>query len=127
MRLSWRDAFATLFVFAGLALAVSVIQGWSWPLMNGARAGIISLGLTGIFACSVSGWSQEASSFSRSPFLIAGAIFGVFVLGIGIVGLFAGTMAFLVWMTAAFAALWVLTMVHRLFPEATTIERRNPA
>ena len=120
MRLTWRDAVATLFVLAGLALALSATQGWGWPLMNGVRAGIIALGVTGIVACSVSGWAQDAneqgSSFYRSPFFIAGTIVGVFLLGIGIVGLFVGAVQFLFWMMAGFAALWVITLIHRLLP-----------
>jgi hypothetical protein len=131
MRLTWRDAVATLVVLAGLALALSVTQGWSWPLMNGVRAGIIALGLTGIVACSVSGWAQDAneqgSSFYRSPFFIAGAIVGVFLLGIGIVGLFVGAVQFLVWMMAGFAALWVITLIHRLLPTAAPSGRPTAA
>src|SRR5579859_1649926 len=120
MRLTWRDAVATLFVLAGLALALSATQGWGWPLMNGVRAGIIALGVTGIVACSVSGWAQDAneqgSSFYRSPFFIAGTIVGVFLLGIGIVGLFVGAVQFLFWVMAGFAGLWVITLIHRLLP-----------
>lgn len=127
MRLSWRDVAATLVVLAGLALAFSVTQGWDWPLMNGVRAGIIALGLAGVVACSVSGWAQDAQeqgpSFYRGPFFIAGAIVGVFLLGIGIVGLFVGAVQFLVWMMAGFAALWVITMIHRLLPAGTPSKR----
>lgn len=131
MRLSLRDAFATVFVFIGLAFALAVTQGWSWPLMNGVRAGIIALGLAGVVACSVSGWAQDAqeqgSSFYRGPFFIVAAILGVFVLGIGIAGLFANAVAFLVWMMVGFALLWLLTMVHRLLPAGTQVKRPTTA
>lgn len=123
MRLTWRDAFTTLIVFAGLAFALSVTQGWSWPLMNGVRAGIIALFAAGVVACSVSGWAQEASGFWRNPFLIVGAIVGVAVLGIGIVGLFVGTTAYLVAMMAAFALLWVITVTDRLLPASMSSSR----
>ena len=118
MRLTWKDAAATIVVLAGLALALSVTQGWSWPLMNGVRAGIIALGVTGIVACSVSGWTDEGEGFYRSPFFVLGAILGVFLLGIAIVGLFVATMPYLAWMMAAFAAIWLVTLVHRLLPRA---------
>jgi hypothetical protein len=130
MRLTWRDAFATLFVIAGLAFALSVTQGWSWPLMNGVRAGIIALGLAGVVACSVSGWAQDAqqsSSFYRSPFFITGAVVGVLLLGIGVVGLFVGTMAYLVWMMVAFALLWLITVVHRMVPAGVATKRPSAA
>jgi hypothetical protein len=131
MRLTWRDVVATLVVVAGLALALSATQGWNWPLINGVRAGIIALGLTGIVACSVSGWAQDAneqgSSFYRSPFFIAGAIVGVFLLGIGIVGLFVGAVQFLFWMMAGFAALWVITLIHRLLPAGAPSGRPTAA
>src|SRR5579859_1166425 len=131
MRLTWRDLVATAFVLTGLAFAFSVTQGWSWPLMNGVRAGIIALVLTGMVACSVSGWAQDAneqgSSFYRSPFFIAGAIVGVFLLGIGIVGLFVGAVQFLVWMMAGFTALWVITLIHRLLPSGAPSGRPTAA
>jgi hypothetical protein len=118
-------------VLAGLVLAFSVTQGWSWPLMNGVRAGIIALGLTGIVACSVSGWAQDAQeqgpSFYREPFFIAAAIVGVFLLGVGIVGLLVGAVPFLVWMMAGFAALWIITLIHRLLPMGALAERRTAA
>ncbi len=131
MRLSWRDALATLIVLVGLAFALAVTQGWSWPLMNGVRAGIIALGLAGILACSASGWAQDAQeegpSFYRTPFFIGGALLGTFLLIVGIVGLFANTMVFLAWMMAAFALLWLLTLVHRLMPLGTASKHPTPA
>ena len=131
MRLTWRDLVATVVVLTGLAFAFSVTQGWSWPLMNGVRAGIIALGVTGIVACSVSGWAQDAneqgSSYYRSPFFIAGAIVGVFLLGIGIVGLFVGAVQFLFWMMAGFTALWVITLIHRLLPSGAPSGRPTAA
>lgn len=120
LRLTWRDAYATLFVLAGLAFALSVTQGWSWPLMNGVRAGIIALAISGMVACSVSGWASEGPGFYKSPFFVAGAILGVALLFIGIIGMFVGTMAYLVWMMAAFAAIWIVTLLHRLLPAGRT-------
>lgn len=31
----------------GLILALSVTQGWNWPLLGDARAGIIAFGVVG--------------------------------------------------------------------------------
>lgn len=93
--------------------------------MNGVRMGIIALGVTGIFGCSVSGWAQESPSF-KDPFMIAAAMLGVIALGVGLVGLFADSTIYLLLMMAAIAMLWLVTMAHRLLGGATT-SRRIPA
>ena len=113
MRLTWRDLVATVVVLTGLAFAFSVTQGWSWPLMNGVRAGIIALGVTGVLACSASGWSTDPDAY-KTPFFVAGAILGVALFALLIIGLIAGTLVFLEWMMAAFVAIWVVTLVHRI-------------
>ncbi len=114
MALARRDAFATLFVAAGVLLALSVIQGWGWPLMNGVRMGIIALGITGMFACSVSGWSGPNVSYTN-PFMIIGILVGVIALGAAIGGLFVNATIYLTVMMAAVVLLWLVTLVHRLF------------
>jgi len=125
MTLTRRDAYATIVVAAGLLLALSVAQGWNWPLMNGVRAGIIALGVTGIFGCSVSGWAEGNPSF-KDPFMVVASVVGVIALGAGLVGLFAGTTIYLFVMMAAIALLWLVTVSHRLFGGSTT-SRRIPA
>jgi hypothetical protein len=119
MSLTRRDVYATVVVAAGVALALSVLLGWSWPLMNGVRAGIIALGITGVVACSVSGWAADCPSF-KNPFIVAGVIMGVIALGAGLAGLFAGTTPYLVVMLAAIALLWLITVLHRLFATSGT-------
>src|SRR5689334_17902184 len=99
MKLGSRDVFATLFVAIGVAAALSVTQGWSWPLMNGVRMGIIALGLTGMVACAVSGWGTEASTGRLSwanPFVILATLLGVAVLIAGVVGLFTNASIYLI-------------------------------
>ncbi len=118
MGLIRKDVYATVFVAAGLLLALSVTQGWGWPLMNGVRMGIIALGLTGVVACSVSGWATDKVCFTN-PFMIIGIVLGVIALGAAVVGLFANTMPYLVVMMAAIALLWVVTAAHRLFAGTT--------
>lgn len=102
-----------MIIAAGLLLALSVTQGWSWLLMNGVRAGILALGVAGMAACSASGWAQEKPSF-KDPFMIAGGLLGGAALIIGVVGLFAGTMGYLVAMVGAIVLLWVVTVAHRM-------------
>ena len=114
MALTRRDAYATLFVAAGLLLAVSVVQGWGWPLMNGVRMGVIALAVTGMFACSVSGWARPNVSYTN-PFMIIGIALGVVALGAAVGGLVANTIIYLAVMMVAVALLWLVTVVHRLF------------
>ena len=129
MRFTWRDGLATLLVAVGLAFGYSVVAGWGWPLMSGVRAGIIALGVAGSLACPVS-WSTPESDFFKKPslsalrqagtFFVVGAIVGTFLLVIGIVGLIVGTMPYLEWMLVGVAVMWLITLVHRLLPGATT-------
>lgn len=113
MTLTRRDLYATIVVAAGLLLAMSVTQGWNWPLMNGVRTGIIALGVTGMIGCAVSGWAEGSPSF-RNPFMITGSVLGVIALGVGIAGLFANSTVYLLVMMAAVAMLWLVTVTHRL-------------
>ncbi len=127
VRFTWRDALATLLVAVGLGFGYSVVAGWGWPLMNGVRAGIIALGLAGSLACPV-GWTTQESDFFTKPslsalhqvgtFFVIGSIVGAFLLSIGIAGLIVGTMPYLEWMMAGVAVMWLITLVHRLLPEA---------
>lgn len=114
MALTRRDAYATLFVAAGLLLALSVVQGWGWPLMNGVRMGIIALAVTGMLACSVSGWAGPTASYAN-PFMMIGIVLGVIALGAAVGGLFVNTIIYLAVMMMAVALLWLVTVVHRLF------------
>ena len=117
MRLTFKDAIATLLVLVGLAFAYSVVAGWGWPLMNGVRAGIIALGVASFIACPVS-WRMNAPDFFKSPFFVTGAIVGVFLLGLMITGLVVGTVAYLEWMMAGVVLMVVITLLHHMLPEA---------
>lgn len=119
MTFTWRDVLATVFVAAGLLLALSVLQGWGWPVMNGTRAGIIALGIAGMLACSVSAWAGPNVSYTN-PFVMIGIVLGVIALGAAVGGLFANAIIYLAVMMGATALLWLVTVVHRLFSDATT-------
>lgn len=119
MALTRRDGNATLFVGAGLLLALSVIQGWGWPLMNGTRMGIIALGAAGMFACSVSGWAGPKVSYAN-PFMIIGILLGVIALGAAVGGLFFNATVYLAIMMLAVVLLWLVTLAHRLVSGTTS-------
>ena len=121
MRLGIRDAFATLFVDIGVAAALSVSQGWNWPLMNGVRMGIIALGLAGMVACSVSGWGTEVSAGKLSwtnPFVLQAILLGVGVTIAAVIGLFTNGSIYLTAMVVGVIGLWLVTVLHRFLAGA---------
>ncbi len=124
MRLTRKDGLATILVVAGLALALSVMQGWDWPLMNGVRAGIIALGVTGFGACLL-GSSLERFYFT-DPFGLFAFATAMAVMAISIVGgLIAGTQEFLLALMLATAMLWVIgTVRHAVEGEEVAPVRR---
>lgn len=110
-RLTWRDAVSTVLVLAGLAMALSVIEGWGWPLLGGVREGIVAVGITGVAACLL-GSPLEKSYFS-DPFGLVTTIIGMAMIGIAIVGgLILGTEEFLLMLMLVIGMLWVLATVR---------------
>ena len=104
---------ATVFTAVGFTLGLSVVQGWGWPWLSDARAGIIALGIAGFAACTTS--NADATKFwIKDPFVIAAIVIGIVVLAVGIIGLFANTLAYLVAMMAATVALWIITTTRHL-------------
>jgi hypothetical protein len=112
MRL-FKDVWATLITAAGLTLALSVTEGWNWPFLPNARAGIIALGVVGLAVCGTSGWA--ASEFSmKDPFMLVAIVTGIVLLGAGVIGLFANTLPYLVVMMGATAVLWLIATTRHL-------------
>lgn len=112
-----REIRATLLAAVGLTLALSVVQGWGWPWLGDARAGIIALGIAGFAACTTS--NANATTFSiRDPFVIAAIAVGIVVLAAGVIGLFANTVTYLVVMMVATTALWVIATIRHLVESA---------
>lgn len=120
----WAETRATVVTAVGLLLAYSVVQGWGWPLLAGPRAGIIVLGLTGLFACGTSGWTSQVKSSWDDPLLFVGIALGVLVLGYGVVGLFVNSMDYVVVMMVATLILWVISTIRHVLASGS---RRRPA
>lgn len=107
MRLTWRDAVSTLVLLAGLSMALSVLQGWGWPLLGGVRAGIIALAVAGLASCVLGGTLDRfyfSDPFGLVTFLIAMTALAIAIVG----GLIVGTPEFLLALMLVTAALWVL-------------------
>jgi hypothetical protein len=112
MRL-FKEVWATVITAIGLTLALSVTQGWNWPFLADARAGIIALGVVGLGACSMSG--SAAPSFSiKDPLLILVIAIGAVLFALGVVGLFVNTTPYLIVMMVGTAALWLVATTRHL-------------
>ncbi|TMD14761.1 MAG: hypothetical protein E6I96_08670 [Chloroflexi bacterium] len=109
----FRDVWATILTAVGLTLALSVTQGWTWPLLGDARAGIIALGVVGLAVCGSSGWAAIGFS-AKDPLMITAIFAGVVLLVAGVIGLFANTMPYLVVMMVATAAIWLVATTRHL-------------
>ena len=109
----WKEAWATLLTVVGLAMALSVTQGWNWPLLGDARAGIIALGIVGLGACSMS--ASAATTFSmKDPFVIAAVATGIVLLAAGVIGLFVNTLPYLVAMMGATVVIWLVATTRHV-------------
>ena len=111
MRLSWKDAWSTVLVVVGLAMALSVTQAWNWPLLGGVREGIIALGIAGVGACLLG--SPRERSYFTDPFGLAMMLVVTVTLAIAIVGgLIAGSVEYLVALMFVTAMLWAIATLR---------------
>jgi len=123
MRLTWKDALSTVLVLAGLVMALSVVQGWGWPLLSGVRSGIIALGVVGVAACALG--APRESFYYRDPFGLMTMVIVMIALAVAIVGgLIFGTQEFLVVLMVVTAMLWVMATVRHAV-EGTTPSTPN--
>ncbi len=112
MRLSWKDAWSTVLVVIGLTMALSVMQGWNWPLLGGVREGIIALGITGFGACLLG--APRERFYRTDPFALVTLLIGVGAVAIAIVGgLIVGSSEYLLALMLVTAMLWsIATLRH---------------
>lgn len=109
----WKEVGATVITAAALTLALSVTQGWNWPLLGDARAGIIALGVVGLGACIVGG--SAATSFSmKDPFVIAAIVTVGVLSGAVVIGLFVNTLPYLIVAMVATFGLWLVATARHL-------------
>lgn len=119
MGLSWRDVAATLLVAAATAVTLSVLNGWSWPLVGDARAGAVGVLLLGFAASVTGGGPQWFLAAVRREVSTQGMWLSIFASGMGFIALallvanlFFNNIPLLVWTTAALLALWVVATIH---------------
>jgi hypothetical protein len=111
MRLSWKDAGATALVVVGLSMALSVTQGWDWPLLGGVREGIVALAIAGLGACLLA--SPRERSYFTDPFGLATMLIVVVALVITVVGgLIIGSVESLVALMLVTTMMWAIATVR---------------
>ncbi len=114
MRLTLRDAVSTAIVLAGLAMGLSVLAGWNWPLLGGVRAGIVAVAIAGFAACMLA--SALESFYFTDPFGVMTFLVAMGAMAIGIVGgLISDSEEFLLMLMLVVAMLWLLaTLRHAI-------------
>lgn len=118
MRLTWKDLLSLSLVLVGLALALSVMQGWNWPLLGGVREGIVALAVFG-FGAHLLGAPRE-SFYWRDPFgllMVLAVAAGMVVAIVG--GLITGASQFLLVLMIVTPALWVVATFRHAIEGAT--------
>lgn len=125
MRLTWRDAAATVLVAAAVALTLSVVAGWGWPLVSDARSGAVGVLVLGFAASFTGGGPQWFIAALRREVSTEGMWLSIFASAMGllafallVVNVFVNSVSLLVWTTVALLALWVVATIHH------AIERR---
>jgi hypothetical protein len=120
MRLSWKDLVSLVLVLVGLALALSVMQGWNWPLLGGVREGIVALAIFG-FGAHLMGAPRERFYWT-DPFglvMVLAVAAGMVVAIVG--GLITGSEPYLLVLMIVTPVLWVIaTLRHAIEGRAPT-------
>jgi len=126
MRLNWKDLLATVLLVVGLALGLSVTQGWNWPLLGGVREGIIAVTVAG-FAAHLLGTPRERFYYT-DPFALATILIVVAAMAIAIVGgLITGSVQFLVMLMIVTTVFWAMATLRHAVEGHTPTERLTAA
>jgi hypothetical protein len=119
MGLNWRDAIATLLVTAAVAVTLSVVYGWNWPLIGDARAGVLALFVLSYPSCLVAqAPARMAAAIRRGatwgPFLVIATVLGAVALILLIASVITNSVMVLVSTAIVAVAIWAATIAHRL-------------
>lgn len=135
MRLSWRDAAATVLVGAAVAVTVSVANGWEWPLMGDPRAGAIGVLILGFGASVTGGGPQWFIAALRREVSTQGiwlsvfaSVMGLLAFVLSVANLFLNSVALLVWTAVALLVLWVVATIHHALetrPRVSLLRRQS--
>ena len=122
MKVSFKDATATLLAALAALVALAVVGGWGWPLLTGYRAGTIALAVIGFGMCTIG--SDYSKVRGLDPFVVVAGLLGVAALGLVIAGLIWATATLFVWLAVTILLLWlVATVRHVLTPAGDATSR----
>lgn len=119
MTLGWRDFIGTVLVAVAVGATLSLVYGWSWPLIGDARAGGIALFVLSYPSCLVAQAPkrmQQAIEGAKhwSRFLVAGTVLGS-ITALLIVGtVIFNSLPVLVAATGVMVVLWLSSTVDHL-------------
>ncbi|HEX9335054.1 MAG TPA: hypothetical protein VF892_04180 [Pseudonocardiaceae bacterium] len=123
MRLTWKDAVATMCMAAIVAVYVALLQGAGWPLVasvRGTTAAILIIGAVG--GCAM-GAASELYGKIQTPalrmFVVIASILGVGALVSGVIALVTASELALAVVFAATAALWLMATLRHVFTPRT--------
>jgi hypothetical protein len=125
MKISFKDATATVLAALAALVALAVINDWGWPLLSGYRAGTIALGVIGFGMCTVG--SDYSTVHGPDPFVVVAGLLGVAALGLAIAGLIWATGALFVWLAVTILLLWLVTTVRHVLTPAGEVTPRATA
>jgi hypothetical protein len=119
MSLTWKDAVATLFMAAIVAVYVAFLNGTSLWLTSSARGttcAVLVLGMVGGCALGAAGQLYAGTqSQPQDPFTILATMAGMAALVAAVIGLITGGTVALAALVATTLALWLIaTMRHAL-------------
>lgn len=126
MQLTWRDLLSTVLVAFGLALALSVTQGWNWPLLGGVREGIIALAVVGLGAHLLGAPRQKfyfTDPFGLMTMLIVVVAFAVAIVG----GLITASVQYLLVLMLVVTMMWAMATLRHAVEGRTTSRRTTQA
>jgi hypothetical protein len=111
MRLTGKDAVATMLAGLAVLVVLAVTEGWGWPLLGSPRAGVLALGVIGVGMCASGSRVGEQTSM-RDPFIAVAMVLGIGSLVLIVLGLIVGSEALLVTLGATILALWLVTTLR---------------
>ncbi len=118
MRLTWRDAVATLLTAGGVAIYAAYTLGAELPLLVSPRAVAAAVLAFGFLACNV-GAPAAFRAGSHRWILVVGSTLGVAILIAGLVALVTGSTLVLAVLVVATVALWTFTTARHACSDRT--------
>ena len=112
MKVSFKDATATLLAALAALVALAVVGGWGWPLLSGYRPGTIALAVIGFGMCAVG--SDYSTVRGLDPFVVVAGLLGVAAFALVVAGLIWATATLFVWLAATILLLWLVTTVRHM-------------